>query len=104
MRRVFSAPTAAAVHNMRNALEAEGIACEVRGEWLRTGAGEIPVNEAWPELWIASDDDWARAVALIRSGGPTDGGSPWSCPQCGETIEGQFAVCWSCGTDAPDLS
>ena len=25
----------------------------------------------------------------------------WRCPRCGETIEGQFTDCWSCGTERP---
>lgn len=25
-------------------------------------------------------------------------GAAWTCPACGERIEGQFTACWNCGT------
>ena len=28
---------------------------------------------------------------------------PWTCPTCGETIEGQFAECWNCAADGVEL-
>jgi hypothetical protein len=27
---------------------------------------------------------------------------PWSCPGCGETLEGQFTECWNCGAARPE--
>jgi hypothetical protein len=35
------------------------------------------------------------------SGGKEIAAEPWTCPQCGERIEGQFGVCWQCGAERP---
>lgn len=29
---------------------------------------------------------------------------PWQCPECSEPVEGNFDLCWNCGTVRPDLA
>jgi GlpG protein len=67
--------------------------------------GEVPFVAAYPELWIANDDDYERAVSLLAEyrSGPSPGGTPdWTCPACRETVPGNFASCWNCETLRPD--
>jgi len=101
MKRVYGSDDRMLVGHLHEMLEAHGIACMVRNDYLGGGAGDLPPNECWPELWVVETADWERAKALVDAQlGPTMT-TPWTCPGCGETIEGQFAQCWSCGHKAP---
>ena len=100
MKKVTSADSLITINHYRNLLQSEGIASFIRNEYLGSIVGEMPFQEVWPELWVRDDLDYDRAVELLdddkrMSESPAAG---WRCPQCGEENEGQFAVCWSCGT------
>ncbi|MBI3372279.1 MAG: DUF2007 domain-containing protein [Betaproteobacteria bacterium] len=100
MKRVFSSLNLAEVHHARNLLEAEGIRAFVRNEFLSGAMGEVPFDQCQPELWIAADQDSARAERVLREGllwGRAKG-SIWQCA-CGEIIEAQFTQCWRCGSE-----
>ena len=100
MKRVFRSLNLAEVHHARNLLEAEGIRALVRNEYLSGAMGEVPFDECQPELWIADEDDSARAERVLREGVRRDAarGSIWQCA-CGEILEAQFTHCWRCGTE-----
>jgi hypothetical protein len=40
----------------------------------------------------------------FRQGGPakTHPQPSWTCPKCGEVLEGQFTTCWKCGYNLPE--
>ena len=100
MTRVYSTPNAPVAHLVRHALEAEGVAAEVRGETRAAFVGEIPPIECWVEVWVP-DGDVAASAETVRTfvvDGPA--ARPWACA-CGETVEGHFGACWSCGAEAP---
>ena len=101
MVRVYSTPNAPVAHLVRHALEAEGIEAVVRGETRAAFVGEIPPIECWVEVWVpeASVAEAAPVVQTFVDDGP--GPAAWAC-DCGETVEGQFATCWSCGAAAPE--
>lgn len=103
MIKVHSAPHPFALENLRNALQAEGIASEVRTPFLGAARGDIPSTECWSELWILEDQDAAKALGVIRSGlEPFEETETfWKCLNCGEKSEGQFGACWQCGTGRP---
>ena len=89
---------------MESVLEAAGIACLVRNRYLGGAIGELPINEAWPEIWVVDDRDQAAAERLIeaaRAPAVEGGGDGWRCPGCGEAQEAQFSQCWRCGAEAP---
>jgi hypothetical protein len=100
--KVHSAPHPFPLENLRNILQAQGIAAEVRSPYLGAARGDIPATECWSELWV-EDADAARARALIADvrepAAPS--GDRWKCPRCGEEIEPQFDTCWSCGAPRP---
>jgi hypothetical protein len=103
MRRIWSAMTSVPIDILREMLEAEGIACIVRNRELSITAGEVPPIETWPSLWVVDDaraDEAERIVAsVMRDESP---GEAWTCPTCGETIDGHFAACWRCArTETP---
>ncbi len=83
----------------RELLATEGVACLVRNEQLSTAIGEIPFVECFPELWVIDDEIYPRAKLLLEAWlKQSPEVAPWTCPQCGEEIDGQFSSCWSCGS------
>ncbi len=66
---------------------------------LTGGIGELPINECWPEVWVNDESDFNSAERLINTAlSPAEQNTKWHC-QCGESIEGQFEICWSCGSE-----
>jgi hypothetical protein len=92
---------AIAAAHLAGALRAAGIDCEVRNTTLSGALGEIPFLECAPQIWISNDLDEARARELIALLRQPPAGDPWTCSACGETLEPQFAQCWSCGAARP---
>ena len=102
MKRLYSAYAPAdegSLQLLKSAMVEEGIACMIRNESLSVAKGDIPAGECISELWILDDKDHARAQQIVdewkRSNAEPH--ASWLCPQCQETIEGQFTSCWKCG-------
>ena len=103
MLKVYSCDNPVLVAQLRQVLEDCHIDCLVRNDFLSGAAGELPVNECWPEIWVLHDEQRDRARALVEAflaaGDGADG--PWTCGDCGEAIEAVFSECWSCGSERP---
>lgn len=100
MKKLTSSESLVTINHYKNVLESEGIPCQIRNEFLGGIAGEMPLQEVWPELWIINDIDYDRAKQLLDNAIADE--SPhvnWKCHKCGEENEGQFAACWNCGTE-----
>lgn len=83
--------------HIHSLLEANDIDCHLRNMNLSGGIGELPINECWPEVWVIDESDFDLAKDLIKNAlDNAKQDEDWLC-QCGEVIEGQFEVCWSCG-------
>jgi hypothetical protein len=98
MKTVYSSPSLALVTHFRAVLESEGIACFIRNEYLSGAAGELPPVECWPGLCVEDSLEPRARRAIARA--QCDAAPPrpaWTCPGCGEDIEGQFTDCWNCG-------
>ena len=102
MKKLTSAESLITINHYRNLLAAEGIPTEVRNQHLGSVMGEIPFFETWPQLWVVNDLDFDRAQQLIEAADAEIPSSPWQCGKFGEHNEGQFSVCWNCGTAAED--
>jgi hypothetical protein len=102
--KVHSAPHPLVLENLRNALQVEGIASEVRTPFLGAARGDIPATECWSELWVLDDQEVDRALAVIRSTLEPyeEAKASWKCRSCGEEIEAQFGACWQCGSARAD--
>ena len=103
MRKVYTSHNSAIIGHARQVLENHAIPCVVRNDFLLGGAGELPVNETWPELWVVDNRDFDRARALVDGivAAASEPEPPWRCPSCSEQMEGQFTDCWSCGASRP---
>jgi rubrerythrin len=97
MKLLMRCDHAIAAAHYAGALRAAGIECEVRNTVLSGALGEIPFLECAPQIWIRYALDEARARELIEQLRTPVSGEPWTCRQCGEVLEPQFAQCWNCG-------
>ena len=99
LKRVYTGTDAIACGWYESILTEAGIACLVRNRYLGGAIGELPLNEAWPEIWVVDDADAARAETLIANAATprSVNGPDWECAGCGESLEAQFSACWRCG-------
>ena len=63
--KLATAATPVQAHVWQQALQEEGIACKVVGDFLDAGFGDLPGISA--EIWVHRDDV-ARAREIIRAG------------------------------------
>lgn len=104
MKLLYTSSNALVVNHLRNLLQSEGFDCHLKNEFLYSAAGEIPPTAIWPELWV-SEADFDRAQRVMNEALADKSGLPhWRCAKCGELVEGQFDLCWQCGTPRPDES
>ncbi len=104
MKQLHAARHAVEAHLIRGFLLSNGIEAQVRGEYLTSGWGELPVDVC--SVWVTDDAKFALAEALLRdfltgSLARKYSGEHWACAQCGEKLEGQFTSCWNCGNVRP---
>ena len=85
-----------------NVLNSAGIDADLRNECLVGAMGEIPMPETWPQVWVRSERDLARARECLRRLNAPVQSPSWSCPACDEWLEGQFTACWRCGAPRAD--
>jgi hypothetical protein len=97
--RVYTARTLADVANVKNVLEANGVPCILRNEFVGAGVGELPPIECWPEVWVDDADAEVASELLTHAAEEPDRDrKPWRCRTCRERVDAVFARCWSCGT------
>jgi hypothetical protein len=98
MKRVYRAASLLQVAHARNMLIAAGIRCEMRNLYLAGAAGDLPMMETWPQLYVEEADE--RDALHVLSGASTaSDGAPWICEECDEQLEAQFTTCWRCGNE-----
>ncbi len=104
MKQLHAARHAVEAHLIRGFLLSHGIDAQVRGEYLTSGWGELPVDVC--SVWVMDDMQYEAANELLAtflkgSLARKFSGESWSCARCGEKLEGQFTQCWSCGAAKP---
>ena len=100
MRRLTQAPNLAIATLWADMLCGAGLAVTVQRAFASGIAGEIPPDQALPELWLVDEADEAQARQLLHElQYPRE--RRWACLGCGEVIEGPFDTCWQCGAPAP---
>ena len=96
------------VYRARQRFDAYLLAGRLRGAGIRTHVfnehaasivGDVPPDVAQPQVWIADDEDEARARGLIAEidAEARREGSVF-CRQCREESPANFDLCWNCGT------
>ena len=99
--KIFSTDDRLLIHHIKNSLESAGIDCFIKNDMIYSLAGEVPVNEVWPEIWIKKSSQKTDAQQLLESIATTSNTqqTPWVCQHCGEQHDGQFTSCWRCGEE-----
>jgi hypothetical protein len=100
MKRLVQAPNAALAHLWVAQLRNAGFDVSVQREFAGGIAGEIPVDQSLPEIWIMNDEDLALARNVLRDLQNLPQ-RRWHCTRCTELVEGPFEQCWNCGADRP---
>ncbi len=100
MQRVIHAPNIALATLWSDLLNQAGIEVSVQRYFASGIAGEIPPDQALPEIWVSDDDQLERAQAMLAQ---LTGLAHrhWRCENCAETIDGPFEQCWNCGAVMP---
>lgn len=103
MFRLMRAPDLMLAQHWVNLLTQAGIACHLSNRYTQGGAGEIPVDQCGPDIWLENEHDRATAMEIIEGPTTNETASPlnWCCDRCAEWLEGQFTTCWKCGTARP---
>ena len=100
MKRLLQAPNVALATLWVDLLAQAGIEATVQRAYASGIAGEIPPDQALPEVWVTDDDLLERArVALYELRHLPH--REWLCRACGESVEGPFEECWNCGAPMP---
>lgn len=97
VKKLYSAANLPDAHIVLNLLASEGIAARVFNQNAQGGLGEIPFNEAYPEVWLIDAADFTRAHALLLEYQrcPPEPDTK-ACPHCRETNPRNFQICWNC--------
>jgi Putative prokaryotic signal transducing protein len=103
MKRLMQAPNLALATLWVDQLRDAGMPATVQRAYACALVGEIPPDQALPEVWVLDDADHARARTLLHElqHRPM---RHWLCHGCGETVDGPFDQCWNCGALGPALA
>ncbi|HEY1122090.1 MAG TPA: DUF2007 domain-containing protein [Haloferula sp.] len=81
-------------------LEGAGIPTFIRNENL--GNVEVPIPTFCPALCVVNDEDYERAIGLLRESdeqAKQASTEDCTCPSCRETNPRSFDLCWNCGAE-----
>ncbi len=100
MKRLAQAPNLAIATLWADVLNSAGLGVSVQRAFASGIAGQIPPDQALPELWLTDEARWDEARALLH-GLQHPAERRWACRGCGEVIDGPFDQCWQCGATMP---
>ncbi|MFT4861076.1 MAG: hypothetical protein ACI95C_000277 [Pseudohongiellaceae bacterium] len=106
MKRVYTADSSAMAWHIKNILEHNNIPAVVKNELLSSIAGEMPITECQPQVWVLNNLYFKLAEQLIKEavGGEAIEGPDWFCRQCHENNLANFAICWNCQSSIDEES
>jgi uncharacterized protein YlaI len=96
VKRLAQAPNLAIATLWADMLSQQGFDATVQRAYASSIAGEIPPDQALPEVWVLDDsrlDEARRALHALRHAPHRH----WMCQHCHETVDGPFEQCWNCG-------
>jgi Putative prokaryotic signal transducing protein len=96
MKRLVQAPNLALATLWADQLQHAGVDTTVQRAFACGIAGEIPMDQSLPEVWVLNDADHTRATAVLHEL-QHQPHRHWLCHGCGESVDGPFDQCWNCG-------
>ena len=100
MKRLQNAPNLALATLWADMLSGAGVPATVQRAWASSIAGELPPDQALPEIWLQDDTQFDLAQTLLWEWRHLQH-HHWACPTCCEIVEGPFEQCWNCCTQRP---
>ena len=100
MKRLQRAPNLALATLWADMLCGAGVAATVQRAWASSIAGELPPDQALPEIWLKDDTQFDLAQTLLWEWQHLQH-HHWACPACREIVEGPFEQCWNCCAQRP---
>jgi len=97
LKRLYTASGLFEAYLLRDYLAGQGIDTLVFNEHSVGAVGELPCNEALPELWVRNEFHFERARNLIETRHENADAGSRSCPACNEENPANFEICWRCG-------
>src|SRR5689334_20060390 len=89
MKRLTRAPNLALATFWSDLLNHAGIPTTVQRQYASSIAGELPPDQALPEVWVQDDALLEQARSLLHAlRHPAH--RRWACPGCHELIDGPF--------------
>ncbi len=105
MKKVYSANNLMEAQIIIDLLEHAYISAKLLNEHAQGGLGDIPFTQAYPEVWIVRDEDFARGQAIIHTYENTPIVTDIvHCLACGEENPHNFQLCWKCGAGLEIIS
>ncbi|MEE9445082.1 MAG: DUF2007 domain-containing protein [Cocleimonas sp.] len=97
MKKIHTSEDRIYLFHLKNLLEAQEIDCLIKNDRLLSIAGDIPMGEVWPELWVRDSlhEKWAKEIISDYEKSVIEGDA-WICKNCGEEHAPQFKDCWNC--------
>ena len=100
MKRLTHAPNVALATLWADLLCQAGVDAVVQRAYTSSLAGEIPPDQALPEVWVLDDSVLEHARTLLHDLSHLPW-VHWLCHGCGENVDGPFEQCWNCGAVRP---
>jgi len=98
MKKLYQARDRIEAQLLKDFLASHHIDTVVQGDYLSGAAGELPAL-MFPVIWVLDERDVPRGRELIEAFNCRNPeGAGWRCVDCGEFNEGQFDLCWHCGS------
>ncbi len=103
MKEIFSDPDYTRVGYFESVLKEAGIRCYIQNAYSHNLLTGIPSHLFFPKLCIIDDEDYQAALDLLNPlyekeiPGAVQR-ADWACPNCQESVPGEFDQCWKCDT------
>jgi hypothetical protein len=100
VKKLYSATSLPDAHLIRNLLDQSGIDVHVFNENAQGGVGQLPVADAYPQIWVADERDYPRAREILEGflNMPAIRNN-LHCRECDEDNPTTFQICWNCGAN-----
>ena len=100
MLKIYSAANLPEAHLLLNLLQQAGVSAQILNSYAQGASGEIPFEQAYPQIWLEDDRDKLLAEKIITKYETSSSNTEWIyCRACGERNPANFEICWQCGKD-----
>ena len=98
MIRVYTALQRYDAFLVADRLNQAGIKAHVFNQHASSIVGDLPPDNAQPQVWIERECDHERAQIVLRDiESAASGQEEVRCGGCGEPSPANFDLCWNCG-------